>query len=145
MTRLLEPDLGEVADRLSILRLKIEAGMQKGVSTQGWEEEQQQLDAYLRKKILDWQRVATSFSWDDFGKANAELGVVNLKLWQAEDEMRKYRDRPGDLCIQEIRDVAMLGLHIADLNDVRCRLVRDINVIFGAEGQEKIYGVSTSR
>lgn len=141
--RLLEPDLGEVADRLSILRLKIDAGMQKGVSTQGWEEEQKQLDAYLQRKIVDWQRLATSFSWDDFGKANAELAVVNLKLWQAEDEMRFYRDRSGQLTDPEMHAVAMLGLRIADLNDVRCRLVRDINVIFGAEGQEKIYGVST--
>src|ERR1700688_1113980 len=91
MTLLLEPNVGEVLDRQSILQLKIDMGMRKGVSTEAWEEETKQLNAYLTKKMQAWQRTATSFSVDDFGQYNAQLTLVNTKLWIAEDEIRAER------------------------------------------------------
>lgn len=138
MTRLLEPDLGEVLDRLAILQLKLDHGMGRNVPTAAWEEEQRQLDDYLQKKIQAWQSVATGFAQEEFGKANAELVVVNGKLWAAEDEIRTYC-KTEQLTDDECRDLATLAMRIADLNDVRCNLVQKINRLFGVETQEKIY------
>lgn len=141
--RLLDPDVGEIIDRESILQLKIDAGMKKGVSTQNWEEELRQLDMFMQKKIQDWQRTATGFSMDEFGRYNAELTIVNAKLWQAEDEIRALR-KSGS-CVDgrpvgaHAENVATLALHIADLNDVRAALVGKINRLFGVIAEEKIY------
>jgi hypothetical protein len=141
--RLLDPDIGEIADRQSILQLKIDAGMKKGVSTLAWEDELLQLDTYLGKKIQSWQRVATAGSTDDFGKLNAELSQVNARLWQSEDEIRRLRTAAirsiGSTDGPAISEIGALALRICDLNDARCNLVHRINAIFGVNQQEKIY------
>jgi hypothetical protein len=137
--RLLEPDLGEVLDRIAILQLKIDAGMKRSISTQQWEEEQKQLDDYLQKKIQVFQRVATSFSMDTFSQYNGELLAVNAKLWISEDEIRKYRRYDEQEMQSKSADIAAIALRIADLNDIRADLVVKINRLFGVETREKLY------
>jgi hypothetical protein len=129
--------MGEVLDRLSILQLKIDAGMQRGIATGAWEAEQRELDSYLKKKIVGWQKRATAQGQADFGSMNGRLGLVNKKLWDAEDDIRRYR--LPTLTDEQVREVCQLALRIADLNDVRCELVRQINLFFGVETREKIY------
>jgi hypothetical protein len=134
VTSLLEPNIGEVLDRQSILTLKIEAGMCKGISTELWEREHADLDAYLTKKMQSWQQTATSGSTESLGRLTAELTIANTKLWVAEDELRALRQN-GDS-----GTIAELAYRIADLNDARSRIIGELNQMFGTETQGKIYG-----
>ena len=136
--RLIEPDIGEVLDRMAILQLKLHVGMYKNVPTASWEEELRQLDKYLEKKMQNYQRTATSFSNDQFSSANSRLNIVNAKLWEAEDEIRKYR-KSSDLTDAEKAEVCLIALRIADLNDVRAVLVNELNQMFGAAAEDKMY------
>jgi hypothetical protein len=144
MTMLLDPDVGEVLDRQSILRLKIEMGMNKGVPTEAWEQENSDLDAYLAKKMQSWQRTATSFSVDDFGKLTGELGQCNIQLWRDEDALRllmgevSFSPLPEPTSEQALK-IAFFALRIANVNDRRSELIRQINGLFGVECQGKIY------
>lgn len=141
--RLLEPDIGEVLDRQSILQLKIEAAMQRMISTESWESELKELDNYLQRKMQAWQRTATSFSHDLFGKCTAELTHANARLWRLEDEIRTYikkRDS-GGLNAEDFEAAANVAMTIAEINDIRAALVVRINAMFGSQvEQEKIYG-----
>lgn len=138
--RLLDPDIGEIADRQSILQLKIDAGMKKNISTAAWEDELHQLDVFLAKKIQSWQRVATAGSTDDFSTLNAQLGQANARLWDCEDDIRALRAKHEQSLDQHfVPIIAECALRIIDLNDARCELVRGINAIFGVAQQEKIY------
>src|ERR1035437_9975247 len=136
--RMLEPDIGEVLDRMSILQLKIDAGMKRAAATEGWDEELRQLDVYLQKKITKWQAVATSSSTEDLGSLNARLCIVNQKLWDAEDAIRTYHKIAMSLTAAQTNEVVALALRIADLNDVRADLVRGINGLFGVTTREKL-------
>ena len=143
MTSLLEPTIGEVLDRLSILTLKIEAGMRKSVSTELWERERTDLDAYLTKKMQSWQQTATSGSTEDFGKLVADLTIANTKLWIAEDELRLKRPKNGGHPSDEdelVKEVAEVAFRIANLNDARSDAIQRLNLIFGTETEGKIYG-----
>jgi hypothetical protein len=138
MSGLLEPEIGEVLDRMSILQLKLNVGMRKNVPTASWEEELRVLDNYLQRKIQGYQRTATSFSNDQFSNANARLGIVNAKLWEAEDRIRVYR-KAGSLTDSEKMELGEFGLRIADLNDVRAQLVNELNQMFGVSANTKMY------
>jgi len=139
MSLLLDPDIGEILDRLSILELKIDAGMKRSVSTERWEEEKRQLDVYLQKKILTWQRTVTSANMERFGTLNTQLYAINARLWRAEDEIRIFVKRASDLTDTEKESVVLIAIRIASLNDARSEAIRGINRLFGVDTQEKIY------
>lgn len=140
--RLLEPEIGEVLDRQSILQLKIEAGMKHMVATEAWETELKELDNYLQRKMQAWQRTATSFAHDLFGKCVAELTQANARLWRLEDEIRsfiKMRDT-NSLDVNSLERCGATAMNIAEINDIRAGLVVRINAMFGSQvKQEKIY------
>jgi len=137
--RLLDPDVGEVLDRMSILDLKIDVGMQKGVSTEAWEQEREALNLFLQKKIQAWQSTATAQTTEDWMGYNAQLKNTNLALWRAEDDIRALRKEES--LPEFYQEVALVALRIADLNDARANLVKKLNAVFGVHNEEKIYNV----
>ena len=134
--RLLEPGIGEIVDRLSILNLKVLFGREKGLGTSHFEREQTGLLAKIRSRTLNgpWFQMAL------------ELAAINAALWHAEDDLRYLRLLPderramwagfGPNWHQEIADLA---IRIQVLNDKRSDLVAAINKEAGdGDGAEKL-------
>jgi hypothetical protein len=120
MARLVNPGLGDKVDRLSILTLKLRHhGHQEH-----WAREAAVLEVETRAVPV---RLAV------------ELTAVNAMLWQAEDELRRYRDvdAAGDHDF-DWKTAALCAFRIQDLNDTRAQLVQQINAHAGDDlGPEK--------
>lgn len=121
MTRLIGFGLGEIVDRLTILGLKITHYPDSTV----FATEREQLISMIKPRTAD-----TIGEW-------AQLARVNNALWQAEDQIRAYRDRFGELNVIDRIDVANLGLACQSLNDERAELIRAINESQGDQHVEK--------
>jgi hypothetical protein len=115
--RLVGYGLGEIADRLTILELKILHGTAAGKDVEHFVGEQERLWAKIT--AVDWRCVP---SW-------TRLAVVNAALWHAEDELRAYRAH-GYQSIEGT--VAAVAFRIQFLNDERARLVAEINRLSSA-------------
>ena len=125
MTRLINFGLGEIIDRLTILGLKI-AHLPSNDAT-AFETERRQLISMIPPNTAD-----TIPEW-------ADLAQVNNALWQAEDKMRAYRERP-QLTTHDLFDVAALGMQCQALNDDRAQLIASINQSQGDQHVEKRAG-----
>lgn len=124
MSRLINFGPGEIVDRLSILALKLTHGQAAGKSVDHFQAE---WDALVKYPI----------PFIELPVANViRLTTVNGLLWQAEDDLRKWR--PG-LTDYEAHLVADLAFRIQDLNDQRATLVQTINQVTGTSvGSEKL-------
>ena len=125
---LLKPTPGQIWDRITILKLKIDAFK---VVRRGYAELAQELlelESYLRG-------MARSKEADNL---TVLLGATNEHLWTKEDELRRLMAEPPALDYYEIADVAV---QIAKLNDQRCDLIRKIDAEYGMKQsiEEKIY------
>lgn len=113
--RLIDPGVGEVTDRLTILALKVLYGTEAGKDVAHFQKEQSALLAKIRTK-------------DPTGpwlQHTLELAAVNAALWRAEDELRVFRTTANpDLCLSAAGRVAF---SIQELNDRRAELVALIN------------------
>jgi hypothetical protein len=119
---LLEPTPGEILDRISIVRLKISACVQKGISYHSLYRELNKLS----------ERLAIHENWTEEHSLSVNLAEVNAELWACEDEIRADED---------VVKVAVTAKKICLLNDERNRLVREINELFGINTvEEKLYG-----
>lgn len=126
--RLLDPGVGEITDRLTILSLKILFGEQAGKATTHFRAERTSLLAKIRSKDLNGV-------W--FDKV-LDLAAVNAALWHCEDAMRDWRNAPM-LPAASLQSVADLAFRIQELNDQRAALVQGINKDVGESGgQEKL-------
>lgn len=124
MSRLVNPGLGDVLDRLSILSLKILHGEFARRDVTHWKTE--------RAQLLPQVHARTGGSW--FSPA-LELAAVNSALWHAEDDLRKYRSEPDYMNNTSVITVAF---RIQELNDQRAQLIGQINELAGdARGSEK--------
>lgn len=137
MSVLHNPGPGEILDRLSILALKLTYGAQAGRDLTHWQEERDAL----------WQQLTESWGSVHVGHAYVDLASVNAALWQAEEEIRRLRALPegaraqwtGGLGNVWTVAVAMVAMHIANLNDSRADLVALINREAGLDRpQEKL-------
>lgn len=127
MSRLLDPGLGEITDRLTILALKILHGEAAGKDVAHFVRE--------RNGLLTKVRAATvNGSW--FEQALA-LGAVNAALWQRTDEQRSYLGLEKLTQVVEWQSAALCGIAIMRLNDERARLVASINAQVGDNFDEK--------
>lgn len=129
--RLINFGPGEIADRLTILALKVLHGSAAGKAVDHFEKERNALLAQIRSREL-------SGSWFEHV---LELGAVNAALWQAEDLLREYRTTTGDVLTStaHLGIVKDLAFRIQELNDRRAELIQMINVNTGDHvGAEKI-------
>lgn len=130
MSRLLNPGIGDICDRLTILALKIQHGTAAGKDVAHFVRE--------RNGLLTKVLAATlNGSWFEHVLA---LGAVQAALWQLTDEMRGYlADYAAGIVLQEAlyEDAAKCGMAIMRLNDQRAELVRTINELTGDPYEEK--------
>ena len=116
---------GEIADRLTILSLKILHGAAAGKDTKHFLDERNALLTQLRGREL-------SGPWLEY---TLELGAVNSALWQAEDEIRALRALP----VVSPTQALVIAFRIPTLNDRRAELVSLINQSTGDHlGEEKV-------
>jgi hypothetical protein len=128
--KLVNPGAGETSDRLTILALKILAGLEQGKETVHWETEQAALLTQIRARTLNGK-------WFE---AVLKLGAVNAMLWHAEDDLRalgrqwEVWNKPDSSGLTGAEDrkraaleAAPLAFRIQALNDRRAELVQQIN------------------
>lgn len=125
--RLVNYGPGEIADRLTILALKILHGGAAGKAIDHFVQERNALLTQIRSRELN-------SAWFEYV---LELGAVNAALWQKEDTLRGYRtEKWGDLPHGEI---VACAFRIQELNDRRAELVTLINTNTGDfVGAEKV-------
>lgn len=122
--RLVNPGVGDVVDRLSILELKVLHGEIAQKDTAHWVRERDVLLVQLAGRTLNG-------SW--FQPAIA-LSVVNAALWREEDNLRAYR-KENPVAMAPVVCCAFL---IQQLNDQRAVLIGEINTKAGDDrGREK--------
>jgi hypothetical protein len=122
--RLINYGVGEIADRLTILSLKILYGTEAAKDTKHFLDERNALLAQLRSRELNG-------GWFEHV---LELAAVNGRLWQSEDDLRGMRTA-------KLADgyAAELAFRIQGLNDRRAELVNLINKVTGEHrGDEKL-------
>lgn len=132
--RLVNIGLGEIADRLSILALKVAHGTEQGKDISHFVNERNALLTQTRTYEL-----AGCVEW------LFELAAVNGMLWQAEDDLREWRGMAhlSHLTIgldnAQLVDVGKIAFRIQSLNDHRAELVHALNKQAGTDlGQEKL-------
>lgn len=126
--RLVNYGVGEVADRLTILSLKLLFGGEAGKDITHFRNEQTVLFKTLSARLLNAESL----------KAVLELAAVNAALWHAEDDLREMRGHDREPTPSEV--IAKLAFRIQQLNDTRAGLVGAINKSSGdgAAGLEKV-------
>jgi hypothetical protein len=128
--RLVNYGQGEIADRLTILALKILYGKYASKPVDHFEQERNVLLAQFRVNGRGLEHFL-------------ELGAVNGALWQAENNIREWRNESeGKIedCEQALQEeIAGLAFRIQSLNDRRSELITLINVNTGNhQGEEKL-------
>ena len=127
--RLINAGPGEMADRLTILALKILHGAEKGRDTKHFLDERNALVTSLRGREI-------TGAWLEH---LLELAATNAALWYAEDELREYREAGNPKSGAESKVVVEVAFRIQALNDRRAELVQAINQATGDHlGSEKI-------
>lgn len=126
--RLINFGPGEMADRLSILALKILHAKQLVRPVEHFEREQHAL-------LAQFPRAPLAKQWfEQF----IELSAVNAIIWQDTDAVRTLRSIV-DRKQEEFWQLAGLAIRLQEMNDRRAELITLINVNLGAEtSQEKI-------
>lgn len=123
--RLVNYGAGELADRLTILALKLLVGKEQGKPTDHFRNERNALITQLNSRECG--------PWLEH---LFDLAAVNAMLWGAEDDLRELR-----ACVPStvVERVALLAFRIQELNDRRAELVGLINIQAGdGAGQEKL-------
>lgn len=120
MSRVIDPGIGELFDRLSVLALKIQAGGVRDRDVTHFREERAAIVARLRQRVPGGKDWLESYS---------ELAATNALLWQAEDEMRHYRNEGQTIHNRD--DIVDCAFRIQELNDARAQLVRGLNGLTG--------------
>jgi predicted nucleic acid-binding Zn-ribbon protein len=129
----LQPTVGELVDRRTILALKIHHGHKAGVDTAAWLAEQAEIEKHLSSRTAQF----TAEQRQLLSRLSGTLQSINASLWAAEDEVRALAE-------SEVAPLAALAKRIARLNDQRAQAVRELNRLAGenSAGNEKIYGAA---
>ena len=130
--RLINYGCGEMADRLTILALKLLVGKEQGKPTDHFRNERNALITQLNTRETCGPWLEHLF----------ELSAVNAALWHAEDDLRELGKHYGAINHDRAftdRPVADIALRIQALNDQRAALVGLINEKAGdGTTQEKL-------
>lgn len=125
--KLIDPGIGDVLDRLTILSLKITVGREQGKDVTHFEREQTALLAKVRSRDHSGPWFALTL----------ELATINALLWHAEDDLRALREQT--LGTDSVAAAAVLGFRIQALNDQRADRIAKINKEAGDQtGPEKV-------
>lgn len=128
MSRLVNYGAGEIADRLTILALKVAHGYEANQETNHWETERNALLVQARPKNVSLEDVI-------------ELAAINAMIWQAEDELRHLRamdPTPEDQPVTFIQ-AGRLAFQLQRLNDRRAKCIEHLNREAGDfRGVEKV-------
>lgn len=127
--RLINTSLGEMADRLSILSLKLLYAALAEKPADHFRREQTLLLAKMRGH-------QTNGKWFD---GYMELATVNGAIWQLQEEMVQYRHLVA-VEKETLMTIGRIALRLQDLNFRRAELVRQIDVDAGEgdTGEEKL-------
>ena len=163
MSRLLNPDPGELVDRMTILELKIaHVELQKDfdnderktsggvvartivsnpmkINVHPFVDELEGIRTYLVKNFIpDIEPFDDkSTAYDNYYN---ELKEVNNQLWDLEDIARTLRDAPGDMSTQSLYARGYDTMcKITTANDKRAEIVKSINGLWGFNTQEKLH------
>jgi hypothetical protein len=120
---LLNPTVGDLCDRLSILALKRLHGSAAGKDVSHFQREWAGLLAKIHGRQLNG-------AWFEHV---LDLAAVNAKLWTLTDEMRDYviTQRVAAQLLPEAGQVAKCGMSIMLANDRRAELIQTINELTG--------------
>lgn len=125
MGRLLNPGLGELADRFTILQLKILHALPD--RTAHFRQEQAQIQMTLERK----------FAGVPYANLLDALLSTNRRLWQYEDRMATFAASAIDEF--QCRDIALLAVNIYITNQERNRVIGELNHLGGTfHGPEKL-------
>ena len=125
MGRLLNPGLGELADRYTILQLKITKA--PADKTAHFIEEQAQV-------LMRMERYMPFADSEAMDARFAALRQINTDLWVCEDQMAVY----ATALLVDPPPVAVLGMEIWKLNQHRNQVIQQINYAAGTDrGPEK--------
>lgn len=133
MPRLVNPGIGDYADRLTIVALKILFGTAAGKDVTHFINE--------RNVLVTKIHARESGPWLEH---LVGLAAVNAALWHAEDDLRAMRGVGATTTDRSVQDPAFeaasrLAFRIQDLNDQRAALVQKINEEAGDHlGVEKL-------
>lgn len=119
-----------MTDRLTVLSLKILIGTERGKPVTHFQTEQTALLQMLRSRTVNG-------AWLE---QVLELAAVNGQLWQAEDQLRAFR-QADQLVGSDVDPIAVKqwAFRIQALNDRRAALVAEINARSGdGEAPEKL-------
>ena len=130
--RLLRPNPGECADRQSILHLKAKYGELKHINVKPFTDEIEEIQDYLQKNWFIKIEFDKGAQYDELWK---KLSAINNELWKIEDEVR-LRARESVLNKERLVEIA---LTIPVKNDLRAKIVQEINRLFQVAEQEKVY------
>lgn len=127
--RLVNVGAGEIADRLTILALKVAHGQQAGKDVEHFIKERNAL-------LVQFKSAAPDGGMEQL----FELAAVNAMLWYAEDRLRAHRNTGLErLRVEEQADVVTCAFSIQSLNDQRADLVWTLNKLAGTDlGREKL-------
>lgn len=119
---------GEIFDRLTILQLKMRAGIAQGKPIGHFVQEETVLHDQLPAII------------EPYTELHARLAGINAALWQQEDLLR--RQRRTEICPRYMEDwktIARTAFRIQELNDQRAETIAAINRAAGrSDGAEKL-------
>lgn len=132
---LIFPTPGEIFDRLGILELKLHCAREKNKPSGHFISEKEDLKKYYDVNFSGVN--SPNCSMLALQAKIEELDVTNAMLWNLEDERRKLmKDVAVDQSYFEIgRNAEKTTL----LNDKRAQLIKEINLLFGITGEEKLY------
>lgn len=125
---LFKPTPGEIVDRMSILELKIDNYRAKGIQPNGLAEE-----LVLCQEALS-KLAAQCLVAEGFAKCQAKVEAlehVNRTIWKLVDQIHSF-DEP---CLA----AAKIGIRIYRENDLRSKLMGEINSMLGYGVEQKVY------
>lgn len=134
--RLVNYGAGEIADRLTILALKILHGDAGGKETKHFRDERNALLPKLQAR-------GSSVGWLE---ELIELGAVNSTIWHAEEDLRRIREEarmtqqvPGSSYSALMLGAGEIAFRLQTMNDRRAGLIEAINKDVGEHlGEEKL-------
>lgn len=121
--KLLNPNLGETIDRLTILERKIVEGRRQGRLVAGFTAEIEKLYAHMGMLGIP----------AGFLPQFLRLAAINAAIWDATDKMRDAID-DDDLHLQ-----ASVGAAIFNWNNARAAIVAELGKASGEVDAEKLY------